>query len=299
MRELRCPLCDSIRHSVVYAERLDGAEDAFHYLTERPCHYRIVRCLDCGQVYSTPIFDEDRIAALYRSCRIDAAAAAGEDKAIRVNMRRYLKRLRSDSGLSAGRLLDVGCGLGQLLEEAQRLGYESQGVDLSAEAVAHANRRLGRSGAICAGYARDLFAPRSFDLITLVHVIDHVVSPHDLLETARLHLRPGGYIFIATHNIESYLARLTGKDFIAWSVQHIAYFTPETLQKMARIAGFSPVSVRGSLTTYPLRHYAENGIRRPGLRRGVLSALRALGLSELPLSFPFGNLEVVCREAST
>ena len=129
-----------------------------------------------------------------------------------------------------------------------------------------------------------------------MHVIDHVVEPRKLLETIRFHLKPGGHVFIATHNIESPLARITGKDFIAWSVQHITYYTPATLQEMARKAGIEPVSVRGSLTTYPLSHYAKNGLRNPRLRQAVLGALTILGLSATPISFPFGNLEVVCSK---
>lgn len=295
MRIIACPLCRADNFSVRYPAQLEGAEDAFHYLTEAPCHYQVVVCNQCGMTYSNPIFSEERIIELYRNCRIDEAEGGSEESAIRVNMRRYLERLRADSGKQSGRLLDIGCGLGYLLAEAQALGYDAIGVDPSEQAVAHAQARFGKDSAICAAYSRELFPPQSFDLITLVHVIDHVVDPRELLDLMHYHLKPGGYAFIATHNIESMLAKFTGKGFIAWSIQHVSYFTPKTLQDMVRRSGLDPVSTRGSLTTYPLSHYAKNGIRNNWLRSATLGTLKALSLAEINLSFPFGNLEVVCR----
>jgi 2-polyprenyl-3-methyl-5-hydroxy-6-metoxy-1,4-benzoquinol methylase len=296
MRTLDCPLCGANNFSVKYEAQLDGAEDAFHYLTEKPCHYRVVTCNECGLAYSTPIFSEEKIIELYKNCAIEEAVGETEDAAIRTNMRRYLDRLSRDSGKRSGKLLDVGCGPGHLLEEARKRGYDAVGVDPSAEAVKHVQARLGKNSAINAPYSKELFPENSFDLITLVHVIDHVVEPKKLLETMRYHLKPGGHVFIATHNIDSWLAKLTGKGFIAWSVQHITYYTPGTLREMTRRAGFSPVSTRGSLTTYPLSHFAKNGLRTPWLRDLALRALNFTRLGSVPISFPFGNLEVVCNK---
>jgi len=296
MIDLRCPLCDQDRYSVVYDENLDGVEDAFHYLTERPCHYRIVRCDSCGFVYSNPIFEEDRIIALYESASVEGALGPAREMAIGKNMRSYLRHLQRSSGQKSGRLLDVGAGLGHLLGEAREMGYATMGVEPSHEAASYANRRLGDDSVVCAHYRRDMFPEGSFDFITLIHVIDHVVAPRALLETMHYHLRPGGYALIATHNIASLLARLTGKNFIAWSVQHVGYFTPATLKSMGRAAGLAPVSLFGSLTTYPLAHYAENGIRNPNLKAWASKIIGALHLSNIPLSFPFGNIELVCRK---
>ena len=46
-----------------------------------------------------------------------------------------------------GRVLDVGCGTGFLLERLAERGYSGIGVDLSPESVAHAQRRLAEIGA--------------------------------------------------------------------------------------------------------------------------------------------------------
>lgn len=218
MRSIACPLCGANDFSVLYPEQLEGAENAFHYLTEAPCHYRVVCCNICGMTYSNPIFKEERIIELYRNCEIDEVIGKDEEAAICINMRRYLRRLRAASDNASGRLLDIGCGPGYLLSEAMKLGHDAVGVDPSERAVAHAQARFGKERVICAAYNRDLFPPQSFDLVTLVHVLDHVVAPGDLLALMHWHLKPGGYAFIATHDINSLLAKITGKGFIAWSI---------------------------------------------------------------------------------
>ena len=152
MRDLQCPLCNSGEFAVRYAAQLDDAENAFHYLTEKPCHYRVVDCTACGMTYSTPTFDEEKIIELYRTCSTEQAQGPAEEIAILANMRRYLERLRRDSGISSGRLLDIGCGMGHLLTEAQQMGYEVSGVDPSEDFVALRlclfMRRLQRDGRI-------------------------------------------------------------------------------------------------------------------------------------------------------
>lgn len=250
-------------------------------------------------VYSNPIFDERTILSHYRQCAVDKCIDPEETPSIRVNMRRYLDRLTRVSGVGKGRLLDVGCGAGHLLEYARARGFEVNGVDPSIGAVKYACSVLGSEVVVVGAYTSELYRPEAFDLITMIHVIDHVVSPKDLLETARYHLKAGGYLFVATHDTDSLLARLTGEDFIAYSVQHISYFIPKTLRAMMKQCGLWPVKTLRSLTTYSLRHYAENGIRNPTLRERIIRWLSALHLDALRLSFPFGNMEVIARKDST
>ncbi|MBN2711565.1 MAG: methyltransferase domain-containing protein, partial [Planctomycetes bacterium] len=133
-------------------------------------------------------------------------------------------------------------------------------------------------------------------LISIIHVIDHMTDPRTALEAAAFHLRPGGMIMLATHNIDSLLAKLSGESFIAYSIQHICYFTPESLGKMLVRAGLEPVTTKRSLTTYPLRHFAKNGLKEGVFRRSVLSIFETLRLGGLSLSFPFGNFEIFARK---
>ena len=291
MIEIPCPMCGGAHAVKLLDEEITDMDKGFDYLTETGGHYRINRCLSCGFVYSSPVFTEETLSALYDEAKVDSCMTPSTERGIAINSRRYVDRLMEYSGITEGRLLDVGCGPGAVLKAAAGAGLDALGVDPGGEAV---------SAALEAGcqaqvglYTRDLFPENSFDLVTVIHVIDHVMSPLDLLKSVHKHLRPGGAVLLATHNIESLLAKLMGKRFIAYNVQHITYYTPDTLDEMIRRAGLIPVKRLKSVTTYPLNHLVENGLPYPGPRKALLKALEITRLGNLALSFPFGNIEAV------
>ena len=87
-------------------------------------------------------------------------------------------------------LLDVGCGNGIFLEFARRAGWQAQGIDFDAEAVACCTRKglnvkVGGIDALCD-------QAECFDWITLSHVIEHVHDPLAVLRACHRLLKPGG-----------------------------------------------------------------------------------------------------------
>ncbi|HVN28612.1 MAG TPA: class I SAM-dependent methyltransferase, partial [Candidatus Binataceae bacterium] len=149
---------------------------------------------------------------------------------------------------SRGRLLDVGCGSGDLLARMESLGWEAQGIDLDPIAVAAA-RRKGlevHRGAL----DRRNFPDAHFDAVVMSHLIEHVHQPIELLAHARRVLRPGGRLVIATPNAESLGHRMLRE---RWPLldppRHLQIFTPPVLESMARKAGFADVRVSTEVRT--------------------------------------------------
>jgi len=150
------------------------------------------------------------------------------------------------------RLLDVGCALGMMLQEATRLGWEAIGVETSKFAAAYAARNTG-----CFVYAGSLqqaaFEADSFDVATLMDVIEHVPEPCVLLDELHRVLRPGGVAFIVTPNFGSLFVRLYGpKAYGIGPEEHVTYFQRSTLKRALKKAGFRNIVV-GSKD-----FYAEN-----------------------------------------
>lgn len=291
MVHIACPMCRSDKPSLLLDEKINDLSRGFDYLTESGGHFQINKCGSCDFVYSSPIFSEETTNQLYNSANIGSCVAPSSEQGIAINSARYIARLMKYSGIRAGKLLDIGCGCGQVLQAATEAGLEAYGVDPSRDAVQCAN---GAGFQATHGmYTADMFPEASFDLISIIHVIDHVLDPQELLQTAHRHLRPGGAIILATHNIQSLLAKLMGKHFVAYNVQHITYYTPQTLNKMLIRTGFSPIKRLNSLTTYSLDHFVKNGIANPALRDTLLKAFSCLGIGELNISFPFGNIEAI------
>jgi 2-polyprenyl-3-methyl-5-hydroxy-6-metoxy-1,4-benzoquinol methylase len=147
------------------------------------------------------------------------------------------------------RHLDVGCALGFMLQEAKTAGWKPQGVETSAFAAGYATEHTGCP--VFAGTVQEAaFASGSFDVITLMDVIEHVAEPRDLVtELARI-LAPGGVLFIVTPNFGSLFSRLYKIDaYGIWPDQHVVYFEPRTISLMLKKAGFSRV-IAGSKDFY-------------------------------------------------
>src|SRR5205085_8920272 len=109
-----------------------------------------------------------------------------------LKQRRYVERFRQ-----AGRLLDVGCGTGLFLAEMQTSGrWQLSGLEPTHDAAAYVRRRLGIPVIEQLFEEADL-PPASQDVITLWHVLEHVMSPMATLRKAGELLKPGGYLILA------------------------------------------------------------------------------------------------------
>ena len=139
-------------------------------------------------------------------------------------------------------ILDVGCATGGFLSEAQTEGWECIGVELSQEAVNVARQEFGLS--VLNG---DIFhpelIPNSFGVVTMWHVVEHMIDPIAALTHAFTLLMPGGLLFIELPNWNS-VGRLIKKE--RWSQlkppEHINFFTPASLRHGVEQAGFKVIT---------------------------------------------------------
>jgi 2-polyprenyl-3-methyl-5-hydroxy-6-metoxy-1,4-benzoquinol methylase len=135
-------------------------------------------------------------------------------------------------------LLDAGCATGGFLAEAKAAGWDCLGVELSDHAVEIARNEFSLD-VVHGDLDSDLLAPGSFGLITMWHVLEHLIDPAAALVRARELLLPGGMLFIELPNWNS-LGRMAKGP--AWKQlkppEHINFFTPRSLAATATRAGF-------------------------------------------------------------
>lgn len=140
--------------------------------------------------------------------------------------------------VEGGRLLDVGCGDGALLERMAALGWEAVGVEPDPQAAAVARAREGvevRTGDLI----RARFPDSWFHAVTMRHVIEHLHSPLGVLQECRRVLRTGGRLAITTPNILSTGHRVFREAWLHLDPpRHIQLFSPESLAACVMRAGF-------------------------------------------------------------
>ncbi len=102
-----------------------------------------------------------------------------------------------------GRLLDIGCGAGHLLNRIRQLGWEVEGIDFDESAVKQAQNLYNLKA--YTGDLKDIVYPSdNFDVITLKHVIEHIPDPAELLKECYRILKTGGRLIMTTPNIQSW-----------------------------------------------------------------------------------------------
>lgn len=151
------------------------AENAV-FLTARG--YRVVRCKGCGLVFVNPQPSDRELDALYASHDQGDQWHLHEDRfnhAVRREISRFCR---------SGSVLDVGCGAGDFLRVMREAGFSVAGVERSERGWQYATRSYGLD--VFHGSAEEFLASgekRSFDVITILNVLEHLKHPRTALES--------------------------------------------------------------------------------------------------------------------
>jgi 2-polyprenyl-3-methyl-5-hydroxy-6-metoxy-1,4-benzoquinol methylase len=192
------------------------------------------------------------------------------------------ERFERVNGGRAGRLLELGCASGAVLEAAANRGWAVHGVEYSADAAAEAERHgvpVTVGGLEDARRTDPRLADASFDVAFLGDVLEHVPDPAATLSAVHAVLAPGGALVLrgpmATHSFArtAAMAAMTalGRTWrLAEPPYHLWEFTPGPLTALVRRAGFQIETFRQTKIPPTLAK------RRTGAGRALAVPLYAL-----------------------
>ncbi len=219
----------------------------------------------------------------------------------------FVRRALRDAG--DGPVLDVGCGGGLFLRELNLPQERAFGLDFSVNAASVAWSTNGVPVA-CGALPKAPFAPRSFSLITMFHVLEHLYDPAAYLNAAHSLLKPGGRLVVQVPNAACWQFMMFGESWNGLDIpRHLVDYKEEDLVKLLDFSGFDVVrrkhfSLRdnpaGLATTLavgldPMARRIRRVPERP--RAKLLKDLAYFGL--VLAAIPFTLLEAACGAGAT
>ncbi len=234
-----CPVCGSTEHTSirpVFDDRY-GCPDMFS----------LVRCNVCGHLMTSPALAEEELGGLYSTYyprkhvnTAELVAAASEVAGSWARLRRWWNGTNNQGQYTVSPgwvMLDIGCGSGLSLLEAQALGAQAYGIEADPNVSRIADELKLR---VHIGSLHDRpFPDVSFDLIVLNQVIEHIPDPGMALDALKERLKPMGRLVIVFPNRSSLWQRISGPKWINWHVPyHLHHFDAKGFRAFAQRHGY-------------------------------------------------------------
>lgn len=177
----------------------------FHALNS----YQYYRCLQCFTLFLHPVPNRQILEKFYEDAFDYSAGFQGEQRIRRRTgvIYRNLKKI-NPQGTS---LLDIGSGYGFLLDEMNKLGLATEGIEPSTRLYSYSRKTFHLK--VKKTTFEDFSPNKRFDYITLIHVIEHVKEPVKFINRILKLLNPGGVLFIETPNLDSHLFTAEQKNY--------------------------------------------------------------------------------------
>ena len=249
-------------------------------------------CSSCGQTYAPRYFTGPELEELYGQMEDNTAGVA--EAVLARTQRGYADLLAPDAATIEGGYLELGPDLGLFTREAmQKKAFTHYWMVEPNTAVHPALEQLlrGKKYEILRDEKRLAeIEDDSLSLVVAIHVLDHLLEPQPLLHLLSRKLRRGGLILLVTHNQESLMARIFGRRWPAYCLQHPQLYAPASLGQSLKRAGFAHVQVQRTKNYFPVMYLARHLLFALGLKQ--------VALPEWPawtIGLKLGNIAAVGR----
>lgn len=248
-KSINCSVCGSDEN------RYLGVRESLSFKSySQPFQLKIYQCKVCGLIYPNPFPfpSEAQFQENYKAPEQYFPNSLSEEL---FDLKlKTLKKIEKINNKKKGKLLDVGCGRGEFVYIANKIGWDATGTEVSGSFVNYGKNNFGID--IKLGTLDDInFPAESFDVVVLNSVIQNALDPKHLLEQIHRILKTDGIIFIETANNDSLIYKagdlyykLKGQQKTThlspmWPAYQVYGFTPKTLRMILKNTGFDIIKL--------------------------------------------------------
>ncbi len=240
MRSVNCCVCDSAKHLPLWVHK----NDRFLMRQSRADRIRTVICTRCGLAYANPRLDENEIASLYTTSYRDTDGIPEKHLGFKEEQARELiEWLLRYHRREHSSILEIGCSEGVLLRQLRDdLKWDVAGVEPFEPYAHHGISNWGLD--IETSFFQSEHYEKRFDIVTFIHVIEHIPDPVGFVKEVGKVLKKDGYIFFETPNLWSpKIGRITAALFAS---PHLAIFSPKSVPLLLEKAGFELIRLEAN-----------------------------------------------------
>ena len=194
--------------------------------------------------------DKGSYSSSYTDDELEFFRNRNAEKELLIN--KFIARPRTGGGCA---LIDIGCGEGFVLSYFDARGYEVTGIDYSDYGIKQHNPNVadklikGNLIEVCDALIGE---GKTFDVVNLDNVLEHVRSPEDVLTRAHALLKEDGLMLIAVPNdfnsLQMFMfdnGMISRKPWLAVP-DHISYFNRDGLVSLCRSLSFVEDCIYGN-----------------------------------------------------
>ncbi len=258
------------------------------------CFFSFHRCKNCGQLYSPTYFTESSLGELYSSMADNAHS--GDAALTETTQIAYIDAIARFTK-NAPRYLEIGPDIGLLTRAAKtRFGVDTAYlIEPNRQSWPQLQAIFGEGqGQITASMdeQNDKVPDESLDLAVGVHVFDHLLEPSDAIGWLSRKMRKDGVVAVVVHNERSLLARVLGRRWPAYCLQHPQLYNPKTLKAALSRHGLTPQAVIQTVNDFPLGYLVSHAIF-------ALTKIRlSLDFLTMPVRLRLGNMMVIATKGA-
>ena len=205
-------------------------------------------------------------------------------------------------------VMDIGCGRALLLQEFSKLNADCLGIERNEFPGTHLHNVDVHIGALHDAELKS----KSFDIIVIWHVLEHITELGALLEELPKHLNPGGLLVVSVPNYSSWQSRFFKQHWFHLDIpRHVTHFEKKWLQRTLDSMGLKIVSHNTFTASQNIYGFIQSSLnrfmpRKPNRlyqlltrRQGRQDWLALFGWSLLAVPLvPFAVLETLITEIS-
>lgn len=264
----------------------------------------VLWCLDCDVEFMFPQLNDDELLKLYSENYYQAWGIKGEEEnETTKQMKIATFQLRLDlikQFVRKGAVLDVGCATGYFLEAAKKIGFEPFGLEFSEFSSGIAKKKFGNANVFHGTLEQCDFTEKSFDVIAMSDLIEHVRVPVQTLTKAASLLKDDGVIMIMTPDTKSLSNNLMGKRWTHYKLEHFFYFSFSSISYIAKQCGLEIICYQKSKKALTINYlHTQFNVYKHWLFTPVINILHALlpsRISARNFYFAIGEMVVILKK---